>query len=87
MRYHGQERGCPFMQGPDTFRHRVCLHCRNGHQSNKPGSARHNSRRWVPPGPYLKDHGGYYVDTGLTQVSAKLRAVSQVQLMDLVSER
>ena len=36
---------------------------------------------------YLKDHGGYYVDTGLTQVSAKLRAVSQVQLMDLVSER
>ena len=51
MRYHGQERGCPFMQGPDTFRHRACLHCRNGHQSNKPGSARHNSRRWVPPGP------------------------------------
>ena len=51
MRHHGQEHGCPFMQGPDTFRHRVCLHCRNGHQSNKPGSARHCSRRWVPPGP------------------------------------
>lgn len=49
--------------------------------------------RWIPSRgadcfrSCLKDHGGYYVDTGLTQVSAKLRAVSQVQLMDLVSER
>ncbi|CAE7412262.1 RE2 [Symbiodinium sp. CCMP2592] len=42
-RYHGQQRGCPFMEGA-TIRHRVCLHCRNGHQSTKPGSAVNNSR-------------------------------------------
>ncbi|CAE7273855.1 unnamed protein product [Symbiodinium sp. CCMP2592] len=47
-RYHGQQRGCPFMEGA-TMRHRVCLHCRNGHQSTKPGSAVNNSRLWVPP--------------------------------------
>lgn len=49
---------------------------------------RHQGEKGAPLArAYLKDHGGYYVDTGLTQVSAKLRAVSQVQLMDLVSER
>ncbi|CAE7394224.1 RE2 [Symbiodinium sp. CCMP2592] len=47
-RYHGQQRGCPFMQGA-TIRHRVCLHCRNGHQSTKPGSAVNNSRHWEHP--------------------------------------
>ncbi|CAE7833776.1 unnamed protein product [Symbiodinium sp. CCMP2592] len=47
-RYHGQQRGCPFMEGA-TIRHRVCLHCRNGHQSTKPGSAVNNSRHWEPP--------------------------------------
>ncbi|CAE7509096.1 unnamed protein product [Symbiodinium sp. CCMP2592] len=47
-RYHGQQRGCPFMEGA-TIRHRVCLHCRNGHQSTKPGSVVNNSRQWVPP--------------------------------------
>ncbi|CAE7837865.1 unnamed protein product [Symbiodinium sp. CCMP2592] len=47
-RYHGQQRGCPFMEGA-TIRHRVCLHCRNGHQSTKPGSAVNNSRQRVPP--------------------------------------
>ena len=52
-------------------------------QQSLPDASRHSSSSFL----YLKDHGGYYVDTGLTQVSAKLRAVSQVQLMDLVSER
>ncbi|CAE7213819.1 unnamed protein product [Symbiodinium sp. CCMP2592] len=47
-RYHGQQQGCPFMEGA-TIRHRACLHCRNGHPSSKPGSAQNNSRRWVPP--------------------------------------
>ncbi|CAE7522738.1 unnamed protein product [Symbiodinium sp. CCMP2592] len=47
-RYHGQQRGCPFMEGA-TIRHRVCLHCRNGHQSTKPGSAVNNSRQWGEP--------------------------------------